>query len=424
MNEYDSARILSTLEPYGYVPTMGFDDADIIIFNTCTVRQKAEDKAYSEIGRIKKLKAYRKELKLGVGGCIAQQEGIKLIKKYPVIDFVFGTKSLSRLPEVLRNLVNGSKIVDIENCSNDSIYTTPYPAVSGVSAFLTIMQGCDNFCSYCIVPYVRGREWSRKPEDIMKEALYMAESGVKELTLLGQNVNSYGKNLSPALSFSDLIGSLNTIQGIERIRFTTSHPKDLSTSLMEAFIEYDKLCEHIHLPLQSGSNRMLSAMNRKYTKEEYLEKVFLLKDKVPGIGITTDIITGFPGETVKDFEDTLSVVKSVCFDDIFMFHYTDRKHTEASKLPDKIDYNEKIARLNTLKKIQTEISIKKNSELVGKTFEILFDRNSRRGENRLAGKTRSNKVINCSNVAKDFIGSLRSVRVEKANIHSLTGSLV
>lgn len=424
MNEYDSSRILALLAPYGYVPASGVEDADLIIFNTCTVRQKAEDKAYSEIGRIKKLKNRRQNLILGVGGCIAQQEGETLIRKYPFIDFVFGTKAMSRIAGILEKISQGAKVVDTADSPAQTVYIPPCPTVSSISAFLTIMQGCDNYCSYCIVPYVRGREWSRTPEEILSEARHLAASGVKEITLLGQNVNSYGKNLCPALSFPDLIGMLNRIDGIDRIRFTTSHPKDLSPALMDAFIQYDKLCAHIHLPLQSGSDRILHAMNRNYTGSEYIEKAAVLREKIPDIGITTDIIVGFPGETEQDFEETLRVVRQVGFDDIFMFHYTDRKHTKASKMAGRIAYREKIERLTRLKTVQKEISIERNSRMVGKTVEILFDRNSRRGSDRLAGKTGSNKLVNCSNVPKQYLGTLKQVRVEKANIHSLTGTLV
>jgi len=425
MNEYDSCRILKLLESCGYKSAPSYEDASVILLNTCTVRKKAEDKVYSALGRIKKIKNSRPDLTIAVGGCLAQQEAQNLIKRFPYVDLVFGTKALPRLPSLLESAKNGKKIVDVEMNSSREIYSgnSYSPAPCQVTAFVTIMQGCNNFCSYCIVPYVRGSEWSRLPSEIIKEVTHLAESGIKEVTLLGQNVNSYGKTLTPKATFSELLTELNSIDGLERIRFITSHPKDLSGELILSFKRLEKLCEHIHLPLQSGSNRILKKMNRVYTREEYLEKISSLREIVPDIVITSDIIVGFPGETENDFNKTLSMIEEICFDDLFLFHYTDRPGTKASKISAKIPYKTKIERLNILNDRQREISLKNNNRLAGETFSVLFEGTSKKGFGDIAGRTRTNKVVNCKGPS-ELIGKTALVKVGKANIHSLTGKLI
>ncbi|MCI0473927.1 MAG: MiaB/RimO family radical SAM methylthiotransferase, partial [Ignavibacteria bacterium] len=275
MNEYESLRICKLLEEDGYVNASTYDKASVIILNTCTVRQKAEDKLYSELGRIKKYKKLNSDILIGVGGCLAQQEGEKLLKKFPYVDFVFGTKALPRLLNLIDDARKGDRIADIAMETTRRFYSEHHykPQPGQISAYVTIMQGCNNFCSYCIVPYVRGREWSRSADEIINEVQSLVNGGVCEVTLLGQNVNSYGKTAFPKTTFTELLMQLDTINGLERIRFTTSHPKDLSPELIQSFGSIQKLCEHIHLPMQSGSNRILQHMNRQYTRQTYLEKI-------------------------------------------------------------------------------------------------------------------------------------------------------
>jgi tRNA-2-methylthio-N6-dimethylallyladenosine synthase len=323
MNVYDSEQIAMRLAPLGYEQTASMDRADLIIINTCTVRAKAEQKAFSLLGRLARMKRNKRRLIIGVGGCLAQQEGEKILERMPSIDLVFGTQAIDRLPRIIRQIeARRCRIVDVDM---DEVPDIPEFLVgpqteSQVSKFVTIMRGCDNYCAYCVVPFVRGRETSREPESIIREIRVLVENGVKEVTLLGQNVNSYGKKQS-LCTFPELLLRINEIEGLLRIRFTTSHPKDLSSDLITAFRDLDKLCPHIHLPVQSGSNRILECMNRKYTIEQYLDKVAKLRDTCNGIAITSDMIVGFPGETEADFEKTLELIKTVEFDGLFAFQY-------------------------------------------------------------------------------------------------------
>ncbi len=425
MNEYDSFRIIKMLESHGYTRAESYKDADCILLNTCTVRQKAEDKVYSELGRIKKIKRSKPDLIIGVGGCLGQQEGRNLIKKYPYIDLVFGTQSMSRLPDMLAEAAENSA-TDTRIDYNDSIYPhADYTVAPGqTGSFISIMQGCDNYCAYCIVPYVRGRERSRTPEDILTEIRSLVRSGVKEITLLGQNVNSYGKGLEPGVSFPDLLAAINAVRGLERVRFVTSHPKDLSDDLIACFGDLDKVCEHIHLPLQSGSNEILQKMNRKYSRRDYLKKIDSLRLVKPGISITSDIIVGFPGETEQDFQDTVDIINDIRFTDLFIFHYTDRKGTKAATHPEKIPYDVKIKRLKILNDIQRDISHDINKQHIGRIEHVLFDGVSKKASSLLAGRTRTNIVVNCKGGSADLLGQIHPVKITRANIHSLSGELV
>ena len=425
MNEYESLRMCKLLEEDGYVTASTYDDASIIILNTCTVRQKAEDKIYSELGRIRKFKKTRPDILIGIGGCLAQQEGEKLLKKYPYVDFVFGTKALPRLLKLIKNVLKGARIADVDMETSCQFYAEHQYSTQPdqITAYVTIMQGCDNFCSYCIVPHVRGREWSRTRDEIINEVHSLVNEGVREVTLLGQNVNSYGKNLIPKTTFADLLKQLDTIEGLDRIRFTTSHPKDLSLELIQSFGYIRKLCEHIHLPMQSGSDRILQHMNRQYTRQRYVEKILSLRAVVPQISITSDIIVGYPGETDAEFNETASMIDKIQFDDLFIFHYTDRKGTKAAEMPDNIPYPVKIDRLKKLNERQQAISLQKNSAHVGKIVEVLFEEKSKKGTGCIAGRTRSSKVVNCRG-QELMIGKIGMVLIEKANIHSLTGKLI
>lgn len=425
MNEYDSLRIARLLESRGCAAAGSYEDASLIILNTCTVRQKAEDKIYSELGRIKKYKARNPGLLIGFGGCLAQQEGKKLLKRFPQVDFVFGTRALPRIPGMLADARAGRRLCDTGmDAPLGPFYAgNPYAADRGqVSAFVTVMQGCDNFCSYCIVPHVRGREWSRPAGDIVGEVRRLVDGGVRDVMLLGQNVNAYGKHLRPAVTFAELIARLDAIDGLARIRFTTSHPKDLTDDLIAAFAGVPKLCEHMHLPVQSGSDRILQHMNRRYTRQAYVEKVARLREARPDIAITSDIIVGYPGETERDFLETVDLVEKIQFDDLFIFHYTDRKGTAASEVPDSIAYGVKIERLRLLGDIQHAISLRKNSACIGHTVEVLFEKASKRGAGSLAGKTRAARVVNCPGPAS-MIGRLAPVVIDNATVHSLSGTL-
>ena len=326
MNVYDSDQIAKGLKSLHYEMTPTLEKADLIIVNTCAIREKAEQKVFSFLGRLAGLKKKKPDLIIGVGGCVAQQEGARILERLPHLDLVFGTHAIDRLPDAVRTIAaKKCRIVDIQLA--DRIKELDFVAngrdAKTVTRFVTIMQGCDNYCTYCVVPYVRGRESSRHPENIIREIQLLVESGAKEVTLLGQNVNSYGKKEN-LCTFAELLRRINDINGLLRIRFTTSHPKDLSQDLILAFKDLDKLCHHIHLPIQSGSNRILKMMNRKYTREIYLEKVDKLRNSCPRIAITTDIIVGFPGETITDFKETLKLMNTVEFDGLFAFQYSDR----------------------------------------------------------------------------------------------------
>jgi len=425
MNDYDSLRIQKMLENYGFKKADNYENASHIILITCSVRQKAEDKVFSELGRINKIKKKNPFLILGVGGCLAQHHGKKLIKQFPYIDFVFGTQKITKLPEIISAAEKGNKIVNIEmnNCSEIYPDNSYKPEPGSICSFVSIIQGCNNYCTYCIVPYVRGPEKSRDSTEIISEIRRLVDSGVKEITLLGQNVNSYNNTKNNLNSFPDLLKRINEIKGLERIRFVTSHPKDLSDKLILSFKQLDKLCEHIHLPLQSGSDTILKKMNRVYTSQEYIDKISALRETVPGISITSDIIVGFPDETEEDFNSTVNIINQIKYDDLFIFHYTDREGTKASTLNGKIPYKTKIERLTLLNEIQRKISLDKNLKLINKKVSVLFENNSKYDNDFIAGRSRTNKVVNCK-ASADIIGSIKNVKIIKANIHSLNGILI
>jgi tRNA-2-methylthio-N6-dimethylallyladenosine synthase len=424
MNEHDSEKILKSLESSRYVPTSEPERADLILINTCSVREKSEQKFYSLLGRLKK---YRKkgEVLLGVGGCVAQQEGAALLEKAPFIDVVFGTGTVHRLPGLIeRARKTANTQIDTEFVDEFHPFQRSDCAdLSKVKAYVTIMQGCDNFCAFCVVPYVRGRERSRPSQDIISEINHLAGLGVKEVMLLGQNVNSYGLHDAGELSFPELIRTLDRVAGIQRIRFTTSHPKDLSRELIDCFGDVEKLCPHMHLPLQSGSTRILEKMNRGYTREEYLSKVERLRQVCPEIALTTDLIVGFPGETEKDFLETLDIVAEIEYDEFFSFKYSDRPMTRASKYDTKLPDREKARRLTILQERQKAITMKKHEQLVGRRVEVLVEGNSKRNPQRLSGRSGTNKVVNFEG-APGSKGNVIQVEVLAAYPHSLYGRAV
>jgi tRNA-2-methylthio-N6-dimethylallyladenosine synthase len=423
MNEEDSEKLSGMLKNLGYSRTEERQKSDIIIFNTCCVRENAELKIYGNLGALKKLKEKNPNLIIAVCGCMMQQEGMaeSVMKKYPFVDILFGTHNAYKFPEYLNRVKHeGKSIVEIWNKEEGIVEGLPIDRKSNVKAFVTIMYGCNNFCTYCIVPYVRGRERSRKPEDIEHEIMELVKKGYKEITLLGQNVNSYGKDLSPAVSFSNLLRRINKIEGIDRIRFMTSHPKDLTEDLIDAVKECDKLCEQIHLPVQSGSTKVLKKMNRHYDREQYLALVKKIKEKIPNVALTTDIIVGFPGESEEDFIDTLTLIEEVEYDSAFTFIYSNRKGTPADEMENQVKDSVKHDRFNRLVEVVNRISAKKNKEYDGKVVEVLVEGESKNDEDKLTGRTRTGKLVNFIG-NKDNIGKLVMVKITKAQSFSLIG---
>ena len=449
MNVYDSEQIECILKPLGYRRTQRLERADLIIVNTCSIRAKAEQKAFSFIGRLVDLKQSNPHLMIAMGGCVAQQEKEKIFKRMPHVDLVFGTHAIFRLPQlILRFQKDRCRQIDTDQSQvildNEFIPTT-IPKKE-ISAFVTIMRGCDNYCTYCIVPYVRGREASRTPHKIIAEIENLISHGIKEITLLGQNVNSYGRK-ERMISFSRLLALINEIKGLERIRFTTSHPKDLGTDLMAAFTSLDKLCHHIHLPVQSGSDRILNRMNRNYTLKHYIEKVNQLRDLCPDIAITSDIIVGFPGESDSDFQQTMDLIAQVRYHSLFAFKYSDRPYAPATKFSVKIPEEIKNKRLQAVLNLQKCITKEKHNALIGTTQQVLVEGYSKRSddcvENQLndnrkdnlsmfqwTGRTSANLIVNfvaSENYCNDrmtITGRVVNVLIKKAMAHSISGRML
>ncbi|MBW2609042.1 MAG: tRNA (N6-isopentenyl adenosine(37)-C2)-methylthiotransferase MiaB [Deltaproteobacteria bacterium] len=424
MNKYDSNHIRQLLQNSGFLPADIPDNADLILINTCTVRAKAQQKAFSLLGRMVSLKKRRPDLILGITGCIAQQEGPDLIKRFPGLDLVLGTREIGRITEILETIKDDRKKVVATNIELKPISPVNYNGFfkGQVKSYISIMEGCNNFCSYCIVPYVRGREISCPPKEILKEAKNLISQGVKEITLLGQNVNSYSWGEKKEINFPMLLKTLSRLDGLLRIRFTTSHPKDLSDDLIHCFGELDNLCPHIHLPFQAGSNKVLKLMNRGYSRERYMELINRLREVKPDIAVTSDVMVGFPKETDEDFQMTLDLINKMEFDNLFSFKYSDRKGTLAEKMSGKIDKDEISFRLDVLQQVQKGITLKKNKTLEGKKVEILVEGDSKRG-GQFTGRTGTNKIVNfnCNN---NIIGQLVEVDIEYAFVNSLKGVLI
>jgi tRNA-2-methylthio-N6-dimethylallyladenosine synthase len=423
MNEEDSEKLSGMLKRTGYDRSDERDTADIIIFNTCCVRENAELKVKGNLGALKKIKKERPDLIIAVCGCMMQQEGVaeEIIKMFPFVDIIFGTHNSYKFPEYLNRVKQENKsVVEVIQKEEGIVEGIPIDRESSVKAFVTIMYGCNNFCTYCIVPYVRGRERSREPQNIVKEIKELVAAGYKEVTLLGQNVNSYGKELEPKMSFSGLLKIIREIPGLERVRFMTSHPKDLTEDVIDVIAEGGNLCEQIHLPVQSGSSRLLKKMNRHYDKEMYLDLVKSIKAKIPDVAISTDIIIGFPGETEDDFLETLSLVNEVEFDSAFTFIYSKRKGTPAYDMDYQISDEVKHDRFNRLVEAVNACSRKKNLSYLGRTVEVLVEGFSKNNENTVTGRTRSGKLVNLSG-GVELIGELVNVKIIKANSFSLVG---
>lgn len=425
-NVSDSEKLMGMLDEMGYHKTEDRNEADVVIINTCCVRENAELKLYGNIGAFKKLKQDNPGMVLCVCGCMMEQEHAvaTIKKKYRHVDLVFGTHNLYRFPELLERSMNEIyTLIDIMNTEGIIVEDIPVRREDKFKAWVTIMYGCNNFCSYCIVPHVRGRERSRLPQDIVSEIKQLAQDGCKEITLLGQNVNSYGKDLNLDVDFADLIKLVNEIDGVERIRFMTSHPKDISDKLIETMSQCSKVCEQVHLPFQAGSNSILKAMNRKYTKEEYLAKIEKVKKAMPGVALSTDIIVGFPGETDEDFEETLEVVKSVEFDTAFTFIYSKRTGTPAAEMDNQLSEDQKHKNFEKLVKVQNDISKKLNDEYLNKTVEVLVEGPSKNDITRFTGRTRTGKVVNFSGQG-EIIGKLVDVKITEVYSWFLNGEMI
>ena len=405
LNENDSEKLCGMIEEMGYIRTDNMDEVDLAVINTCCVRENAEDRLFGKLGDLKKVKQTRGTI-IAIGGCMMQEEHItkKIKQSYPYVDLIFGTHTLHKFPEDLSKVLEEkNKLIDILDIDGKVYEGLPIKRDSSVKASVTIMNGCNNFCSYCIVPYVRGRERSRSPKDIIQEVKEIAKQGYKEVTLLGQNVNSYlrverEKNIpfeehEGINSFATLLKAINKIDGIERIRFVSPHPKDFTDDVIEAIAECDKVCKLVHLPLQSGSTNVLEAMNRKYTKEQYLNLVEKMKAKISNLTLSTDIIVGFPGETEEDFEDTLDVVRKVNFEQVYMFIYSRRVGTPGDKMENQIPEEIKHKRFDRLKALFEEQTKKNNQKYVGTTQKVLVEGKSKNNRNMLTGRTDSNKVV-------------------------------
>lgn len=425
MNVNDSEQIAALLASAGYEATGQAQKADVIILNTCSIREKAAQKVYSRLGRFKDYKLENPDLIIGVGGCLAQQWGEKFFKKAPCLDIVFGTYSIQNVPELIKRVQKSSRrITDtafgVEGRFGGRLSRT----VTGrSSAFVSIMQGCNNFCAYCVVPYLRGPEESREFADIVQEVENLAAQGVKEITLLGQNVNSYGQTLRIKADFASLLRAIAAVGGIERIRFTTSHPKDISPELIRCFEDVDILCEHIHLPVQSGSDKVLRDMNRRYTRADYLQKVSALRAACPDISITSDVIVGFPGETDADFAETIDLLDKIRFDNLFSFKYSEREGTAAAKFDNKVSERVKSARLKSLQLLQEQHTLVKNRSMLGKIWDVLVEKRSKGSAGEVMGRTRTNKIVNFAG-GSELVGKTLPVIITHAYQHSLHGELL
>ena len=424
MNEHDSEKLCAMLDSMGYEQGMMVDECDLIIYNTCAVRENAELKVFGNLGHLKLAKRKNPDLKIAVCGCMMQQPHVvKEIKsKYKHVDLVFGTHNLYKFPELLTKSIESENIlVDVWDVDGEVVEGLKSNRKFELKAFVNIMYGCNNFCTYCIVPYTRGRERSRTPEDILNEIKELVANGTKEVTLLGQNVDSYGKTLDNPMTFAELLREVNNVEGIERIRFMTSHPKDISDEVIYAIRDCDKVCEFLHLPVQCGSSSLLKVMNRHYTKEQYLEIIEKAKKEVPDIAFSTDLMIGFPGETEEDLLDTIDVVEKVRYDSAFTFIYSKRKGTPAAEMENQIPEDVKHERFNRVLSKVNEIVGEINQSYIGRTVEVLVEGKSKTDDNRFMGRTRQNKLVNFDAKSEDLIGKLINVEITSATGFSLIG---
>lgn len=425
MNVNDSEYIIGQLVKLGYSTTEDIFKSNLILLNTCCVRAKVEQKIYSLIGKIKEIKESNPDVLLGICGCMAQKVKENIFKRAPYVDFIFSPSQINNMEEIVSTIKYGNKkYISCENTPEFSLDHVPIKRGSKISAWIQIMKGCNNYCSYCVVPYTRGPEQSRGVSEILSEVNNLAQNKYKEVFLLGQNVNSYGNDLSQSVTFSKLLELLNDINGIERIRFTTSHPKDFSFDLIETIKNCNKVCNHIHLPIQSASGKILKMMNRKYDISYYKNIIKEIRNNIDNIAITTDVMVGFPGETEDDFLDTLRAFKEIEFDEAYTFIYSNRENAIASLLPDQVPLELKKERLWKLIDLQKEISAKINKKLEGKTFEVLVDKKSKKNiENQFSGRTETNKTVVFTS-KQDLLGKLVKVKIIKSSAWTLYGELI
>lgn len=425
MNFHDSEKIIAILEQIGFVEADS-EKADFVLYNTCTVRENANERVYGRLGQLKRIKKNNPEMIIGICGCMMQEEHVieKIRRSYRFVDIVFGTHNIFKFAELLyARLKSGEQIIDIWKESDLIVEELPVDRKYDFKCGVNIMYGCNNFCSYCIVPYVRGRERSRKPDDIIREIKRLVDDGVIEIMLLGQNVNSYGKNLDEALTFAGLLKEIEKIDGLKRIRFMTSHPKDLSDELIEVMAASKKICRHIHLPLQSGSSRILKSMNRRYTKEQYLELVYKIKKAMPDISITTDLIVGFPGETDEDVDETIDVVKKVGYDSAFTFQYSKRTGTPAAKMENQVPQETVTRNFDRLLKTVQEVAAERTARFEGETMPVLVEDVDSHEEGMLTGRLGNNTVVHFEG-GRDLIGSIVDVKLDECRGFYYIGSMV
>lgn len=425
LNENDSEKMAGMLEKMGYSYIENYKEADLVIFNTCCVRENAEERLFGKIGEIKNIKQ-NKDIILAIGGCMMQEEGMlaKIKRSYPFVDVIFGTHTMQNLPEnIYKAIINKERVKDVIDIDGEIYEGLPIKRNSNYKASVTIMYGCNNFCTYCIVPYVRGRERSREPERILEEVQGLAKEGYKEVTLLGQNVNSYKGN-DKIKNFADLLNEVCKIDGIERINFISPHPKDFTDDVIEAIRNNEKISRIIHLPLQSGNSKVLKEMNRKYTKEQFLNLVQKMKERIPDVVFSTDIIVGFPGETDEEFEDTLDVVRKVNFEQIFMFIYSKRDGTMAAAREDQIPEDIKHVRFDKLKELYESRVDENNEKYIGTIQKLLIEGTSKNNEKTLEGRTTTNKVVIFTPNEDSKIGEIVSVKITEAHKWYLQGEII
>ena len=419
MNEHDSERLAGMLEAEGYSKASAPDEASVVLFNTCCIREKADTRLYGTLGHMKAIKDRRPDMKIVVGGCLAQKDQALIQEKAPYVDVVLGTHNLSSLPRLLRESNAGPSFEILEQTE---VFPSALPArrSSPWHAWVSISIGCNNSCTFCIVPAVRGKEVSRRVGDIAQEVRLLVEDGVVEVTLLGQNVNSYGRDLDGRPLFATLLRTLDEIDGLERVRFTSPHPKDFKADTVAAMAECTSVCEHIHLPVQAGSDSELKRMKRAYSRKSYLDKVEMVRAALPDVAITTDIIVGFPGETEEEFADTMSLVEQVRYDAAYTFQYSSRPMTEAAELPDHLPKEIVQERFDRLVSLQNQISLEKNREMVGSTQEVLVEGSSKKDQGKLTGRTRTNKLVHFADNGA-AAGTFTTVAITAAHPHFLDG---
>lgn len=425
MNKYDSERIVGLLQQDAYELTEVLDEAHLVLLNTCSVREKAEQKFYSELGRLKRLKQQRPEMLIGVCGCIAQRARGEILARAPYVDLVFGTLNVSRVLELVRQVEEQRQpVLEItDRVLDDDLGALPVARDSHVTAFVSVMHGCNKHCSFCVVPSTRGPQVSRPPQIVLDEIRGLAQAGYKEVTLVGQNVNAYGVDMRPRqMDFADLLAAVNAIPGLERIRFVTSHPLDFTPHLIEALATCEHVCEALHLPFQAGADRILKLMRRGYTAEAYLDLIARIRAAVPDMALSTDVIVGFPGETEEEFLATRRMLELVRFDTIFLFNYSERPGTVAPDMPEQIPHETKQRRFESLLNMQKRIALAANLPYEGQTYEVLVEGPSKKNVAKLTGRTRTNKILNFAGDPA-LIGELVPVRVTRAGLYALDGEL-